>query len=67
MSAPRTVLDGPDNGVAVRLSEVVKQYQGDVFALRGVSIEIAAAEQVAVIGPSGSGKTTMLTVMGTLE
>ncbi len=45
----------------------MKAYPGDVQALRGVSVEIANGEQVAVVGPSGSGKTTMLTIMGTLE
>jgi putative ABC transport system ATP-binding protein len=53
--------------VALRLNDVTKEYPGDVHALRGVSIEIGAGDQVAVVGPSGSGKTTMLTVLGTLE
>jgi putative ABC transport system ATP-binding protein len=53
--------------VALRLRDVDKEYPGGVFALRGVSIEIGAGEQVAVLGPSGSGKTTMLTILGTLE
>jgi putative ABC transport system ATP-binding protein len=55
------------DSAAVRLERVMKAYPGDVQALRGVSVEIANGEQVAVVGPSGSGKTTMLTIMGTLE
>jgi putative ABC transport system ATP-binding protein len=51
----------------MRLHEVEKEYQGGVFALRRVSIEIESGEEVAVVGPSGSGKTTMLTILGTLE
>jgi putative ABC transport system ATP-binding protein len=57
----------PTDSIALRLSNVVKQYPGGVLALRGVSVEIAAGEQLAVLGASGSGKTTMLTVLGTLE
>jgi putative ABC transport system ATP-binding protein len=53
--------------VALRLRDVTKEYPGEVHALRGVSVEIPAHDQVAVAGPSGSGKTTMLTVLGTLE
>jgi len=49
------------------LDRVGKEYPGGVTALRGVSVEIASGDQVAVIGPSGSGKTTMLTILGTLE
>jgi putative ABC transport system ATP-binding protein len=54
-------------GVALALRDVSKEYPGGVHALRRVSIEIEAGDQVAVVGPSGSGKTTMLTIMGTLE
>jgi putative ABC transport system ATP-binding protein len=58
----------PDpGGVALKLHDVVKEYPGGVTALRGVSVDIADGDQVAVVGPSGSGKTTMLTVLGTLE
>jgi putative ABC transport system ATP-binding protein len=53
--------------VALRLRDVTKEYAGGVHALRGVSVDIDARDQVAVVGPSGSGKTTMLTVLGTLE
>jgi putative ABC transport system ATP-binding protein len=55
------------SGAALRLFDVVKEYPGGVHALRGVSVEIATGDRVAVVGPSGSGKTTMLTVLGTLE
>jgi putative ABC transport system ATP-binding protein len=55
------------SGTALRLEEVVKEYPGGVQALRGVSIEIGAGEQLAIVGPSGSGKTTTLTILGTLE
>jgi putative ABC transport system ATP-binding protein len=57
----------PANGVAVCLSQVTKEYPGGVHALRGVDVEIATGDQMAIVGPSGSGKTTMLTIMGTLE
>ena len=52
---------------AVELGGVVKEYPGDVFALRGVNLTVDEGDQVAVVGPSGSGKTTLLTIMGTLE
>ena len=51
----------------LELRDVVKDYPGDVQALRGVSLTVEEGELCAIIGPSGSGKSTLLYIMGTLE
>jgi putative ABC transport system ATP-binding protein len=54
----------------VSLHEVNKSYSRGkqrVDALRDVSVEIAAAEFMALMGPSGSGKTTALNLMAGLD
>lgn len=51
----------------VSLRNVTRAFDGDVFALRDVSLDIARGELMAIVGPSGSGKSTMLNIIGTLD
>jgi putative ABC transport system ATP-binding protein len=53
----------------VEASGVRKVYRGgtEVEALKGVSMDVARSEMVAVMGPSGCGKTTLLNCLSGLE
>ena len=53
---------------AARLTfDAVERRFGDVFALKGVSLDIEPGEVVCLLGPSGCGKTTLLRIASGIE
>ena len=51
----------------VSVRGVVKMYEGNVQAVKGIDLEIADEEFVVLVGPSGCGKSTTLRMIAGLE
>ncbi|NUO86176.1 MAG: ATP-binding cassette domain-containing protein, partial [Cupriavidus sp.] len=53
-------------GVALRVKQVVKRYDGRTV-LHDVALDVAAGEFLAIVGRSGCGKSTLLRLVAGLE
>jgi ABC-2 type transport system ATP-binding protein len=51
--------------LAVQAENLVKTYDGNVQAVKGITFEVAAGEAFGLLGPNGAGKTTTIGMLNT--
>ena len=59
-----------NNDTVIELKDLTKRYDdeaGVYDALKGVNLNVARGEFVAIMGPSGSGKSTLMNIIGLLD
>ena len=60
----------PRTDSMVSIAGITKSYRTgpiDLHVLRGIDLEVARGEWIAILGPSGSGKSTLLNILGLLD
>ncbi len=65
LARPRAVdaEHAPPSGEPIELAGATKIYEGDVRALRDVSLTIARGTRTCLLGPNGAGKTTTIRLL----
>jgi sulfonate transport system ATP-binding protein len=63
---PDTAIRGSSTGATISLSRLTKSF-GDHTVLKGINLDIAPGQFVAIVGRSGCGKSTLLRLLAGLD
>ena len=60
-------MERKENKPMLRVTKLVKNFSGNLQAVKGISFEVNEGEFYTLLGPSGCGKTTTLRSVAGLE